>query len=111
MWRPFDCPSARWTRSGQRQLIGLQPSLKTATNAKEGAMRPLVRCSGRGRLLAVSCLHVRAQVGPGALGALVVAGLIGAAVALMLRLMLAGSARSHMVIMAGLAISTVSGAA
>ena len=40
-----------------------------------------------------------------------VAGLIGAAVALTLMLMLAGSARSHMVIMAGLAISTVSGAA
>ncbi|HIZ50001.1 MAG TPA: iron ABC transporter permease, partial [Candidatus Pseudomonas excrementavium] len=40
-----------------------------------------------------------------------VAGLIGAAIALMLMLMLAGSARSHMVIMAGLAISTLSGAA
>ena len=40
-----------------------------------------------------------------------VAGLIGAAVALLLMLALAGSARSHMVIMAGLAISTLSGAA
>src|SRR5690554_3083707 len=40
-----------------------------------------------------------------------VAGLIGAAIALLLMLALAGSARSHMVIMAGLAISTVSGAA
>ncbi|WP_285275857.1 FecCD family ABC transporter permease [Halopseudomonas bauzanensis] len=40
-----------------------------------------------------------------------VAGLIGAAIALMLMLMLAGSSRSHMVIMAGLAISTLSGAA
>lgn len=40
-----------------------------------------------------------------------VAGLIGAAVALILMLALAGSARSHMVIMAGLAISTLSGAA
>jgi len=40
-----------------------------------------------------------------------VAGLVGAAIALMLMLMLAGSARSHMVIMAGLAISTLSGAA
>ncbi|MFA5679557.1 MAG: iron ABC transporter permease [Pseudomonas sp.] len=40
-----------------------------------------------------------------------VAGLIGAASALLLMLMLAGSAHSHMVIMAGLAISTISGAA
>lgn len=40
-----------------------------------------------------------------------VAGLIGAAAALTLMLMLAGSARSHMVIMAGLAISTLCGAA
>ena len=40
-----------------------------------------------------------------------IAGLLGAATALMLMLMLAGSARSHMVIMAGLAISTISGAA
>ena len=42
------------------------------------------------------------QLGAAAPG---VAGLIGAAVALTLMLMLAGSARSHMVIMAGLAIS------
>ena len=48
------------------------------------------------------------QLGAAAPG---VAGLIGAAVALTLMLMLAGSARSHMVIMAGLAISTLSGAA
>jgi iron complex transport system permease protein len=48
------------------------------------------------------------QLGAAAPG---MAGLIGAAVALILMLMLAGSARSHMVIMAGLAISTVSGAA
>src|SRR5690606_18049306 len=74
-------------------------------------MRPLVRCSGRGRLLALSVHHVLAQAGPGQQEAQGVAGLIGAAVALMLMLMLAGSARSHMVIMAGLAISTVSGAA
>lgn len=40
-----------------------------------------------------------------------VAGLIGAGVALVLMLALAGSARSHMVIMAGLAISTLCGAA
>lgn len=40
-----------------------------------------------------------------------VAGLIGAAIALLLMLALAGSARSHMVIMAGLAISTLCGAA
>ncbi|MEJ6655251.1 MAG: iron ABC transporter permease, partial [Pseudomonas sp.] len=40
-----------------------------------------------------------------------VAGLIGAAMALILMLALAGSARSHMVIMAGLAISTLAGAA
>ncbi len=40
-----------------------------------------------------------------------VAGLIGAAVALVLMLALAGSARSHMVIMAGLAISTLCAAA
>lgn len=40
-----------------------------------------------------------------------VAGLIGAALALLLMLGLAGSARAHMVIMAGLAISTLSGAA
>ena len=40
-----------------------------------------------------------------------VAGLIGAGVALVLMLALAGSARSHMVIMAGLAITTLCGAA
>ncbi len=40
-----------------------------------------------------------------------VAGLIGAGVALVLMLALAGSARAHMVIMAGLAISTLCGAA
>ncbi len=40
-----------------------------------------------------------------------VAGLIGAAVSLVLMLALAGSARSHMVIMAGLAISTLCAAA
>lgn len=40
-----------------------------------------------------------------------VAGLIGAALALVLMLALAGTARAHMVIMAGLAISTLCGAA
>lgn len=40
-----------------------------------------------------------------------VAGLIGAGAALLLMLALAGSARPHMVIMAGLAISTLGGAA
>ena len=40
-----------------------------------------------------------------------VAGLIGAGVALVLMLALAGSSRSHMVIMAGLAITTLCGAA
>lgn len=40
-----------------------------------------------------------------------IAGLFGAGLALMLMLLLAGSARSHMVIMAGLAVSTLSTAA
>src|SRR5690554_375717 len=107
MWRPFDCPSARWTRSGQRQLIGLQlrPTQKRAQCALWSVAQAV---AGYLPSLSTMSLPRRVQVSRKHRA---LAGLIGAAVALILMLMLAGSARSHMVIMAGLAISTVSGAA